>query len=302
MDYVLEFDEFVRSIKQNMDTKFSMFLGAGASVESGVPSAGECIWEWKRDIFISKNPVLAETHNNIKSEQVKRSIQNWLDNQGIYPQLNSEEEYSKYIEAAYKIADDRRKYFQHLIEGKNPSLGYHIIALLAENEIVKSVWTTNFDGLMLKTAHSYGIVPIEVTLESQDRIFRNDTDKELLCIALHGDYKYGPLKNTETELDNQSDVLVKALSHEIEKRNFIVLGYSGRDNSVMDALEKAYMEKGAGRIYWCGYGRDIPSKVQRFLEKINQSVFLASPKYSKMQNAFPKVAAGNSSFLHVSPA
>lgn len=88
-----------------MDTKFSMFLGAGASVESGVPSAGECIWEWKRDIFISKNPVLAETHNNIKSEQVKRSIQNWLDNQGIYPPLNSEEEYSKYIEAAYKIAD-----------------------------------------------------------------------------------------------------------------------------------------------------------------------------------------------------
>lgn len=56
-------------------------------------------------------------------------------------------------------------------------------------------------------------------MESQDRIFRNDTDKELLCIALHGDYKYGPLKNTETELDNQSDVLVKALSHEIEKIN-----------------------------------------------------------------------------------
>lgn len=36
----------------------------------------------------------------------------------------------------------------------------------------------------------------------------------------------------------------------------------------MDALERAYMEKGAGRIYWCGYGRDIPPKVQRFLEKL----------------------------------
>ena len=32
------------------------------------------------------------------------------------------------------------------------------------------------------------------------------------------------------------------------------------------------------------------------------SVFFATPKYLKMQNAFPKVAAGNSSFLHVSPA
>ena len=31
-------------------------------------------------------------------------------------------------------------------------------------------------------------------------------------------------------------------------------------------------------------------------------LFFATPKYLKMQNAFPKVAAGNSSFLHVSPA
>ena len=31
-------------------------------------------------------------------------------------------------------------------------------------------------------------------------------------------------------------------------------------------------------------------------------VFFATPKYLKMQNAFPKVATGNSSFLHVSPA
>lgn len=31
-------------------------------------------------------------------------------------------------------------------------------------------------------------------------------------------------------------------------------------------------------------------------------VFFATPNYQKMQNAFPKVAAGNSSFLQVSPA
>ena len=32
------------------------------------------------------------------------------------------------------------------------------------------------------------------------------------------------------------------------------------------------------------------------------NVFFATPNYQKMQNAFPKVAAGNSSFLHVPPA
>ena len=31
-------------------------------------------------------------------------------------------------------------------------------------------------------------------------------------------------------------------------------------------------------------------------------LFFATPKYLKMQTFFPKVAAGNSSFLHVSPA
>ena len=31
-------------------------------------------------------------------------------------------------------------------------------------------------------------------------------------------------------------------------------------------------------------------------------MFFATPNYPKMQNAFPKVAAGNSSFLHVPPA
>ena len=40
----LKFDEFIRSLKQNKDTKHSLLLGAGASVESGVPSATDCIW------------------------------------------------------------------------------------------------------------------------------------------------------------------------------------------------------------------------------------------------------------------
>lgn len=99
--------------------------------------------------------------------------------------MESLTEYERKVLSAYAEDYDvaTMQDFQHLIEGKCPSLGYHIIALLAENEIVKSVWTTNFDGLMLKTAHSYGLVPIEVTLESQDRIFRNDTDKELLCMV-----------------------------------------------------------------------------------------------------------------------
>ena len=112
------------------------------------------------------------------------------------------------------------------------------------------------------------ITPIEITLESQDRIYRKESNDELLCVALHGDYKYGPLKNTAEELDGQSDKFVDALKHQLTNRNLLVIGYSGRDKSLMDALKKAYCVSGAGRLYWCGYGSSIPTHVAAFINYV----------------------------------
>src|SRR5690606_19631290 len=132
---------------------------------------------------------------NYKNESVRKSIQNWLDNQGEYPPIDSPNEYSFYAEKAYPIADDRRKYFFSLIENKDPYIGYKLLCTLAEHNIVKSVWTTNFDGLIVRSAHQNKLTPIEVTLDNADRIYRNQSSKELLTIALHGDYKFSTLKN-----------------------------------------------------------------------------------------------------------
>ena len=97
-------------------------------------------------LFTSLNPTSANTFNNIKVDNVRVAVQNWLNSQMIYPPENSDEEYSFFAEKAYPIDDDRRKYFQHLVENKNPSLGYHLVAMLAEIGWIKSIWTTNFDG------------------------------------------------------------------------------------------------------------------------------------------------------------
>ena len=266
----IRFDQFLRSMKQNMDTPHALLLGAGASVESGIPSAVDCIWDWKKEIFLSQNPALIENYHNIKLESVRTAIQRWLDAQKIYPILDSNEEYSFYAENAYPISDDRRKYFQHLVDGKFPSLGYHLLAMLAEKELFKSIWTTNFDGLMVKCAYQYSITPIEITLESVDRIYRNEVKGELLCIALHGDYKYGKLKNTTGELDTQNEVFSKAISHELVNHDLIVLGYSGRDKSLMSALKKAYEIKGTGKLFWCGYGSNPNKEVQELVEYVNE--------------------------------
>ena len=91
-----------------------------------------------------------------------------------------------------------------------------------------------------------------------------------MCVALHGDYKYGALKNTEQELDSQDGELVKALRHELTNRDLIVFGYSGRDQSLMQALTQVYSERGTGKLFWCGYGQDAPEPVVTLINYANE--------------------------------
>ena len=267
----LEYDAFLRSFKRNVDVPYSFLLGAGSSISSGIQSAYDCIWEWKKDIYLSKNINSAEFYKNYKNESVRNSIQNWLDNQGNYPILDSSEEYSFYAEKAYPIPDDRRKYFFSLIESKEPYIGYRLLCLLAEHNIVKSVWTTNFDGLIVRSAHQNKLTPIEITLDNSDRIYRNQSSKELLTIALHGDYKFSTLKNTERELDNQDETFKEQFSAYHTDKNLIVVGYSGRDKSLMDAILSAFTKKGSGRLYWCGFGDQINEEVSSLISKIREA-------------------------------
>ncbi len=267
----LEYDAFLRSFKRNVDVPHSFLLGAGTSITSGIQSAYDCIWEWKKDIYLSKNINSAEFYKNYKNESVRKSIQNWLDNQGEYPPLDSTEEYSFYAEKAYPIPDDRRKYFFSLIENKEPYIGYKLLCLLAEHNIVKSVWTTNFDGLTVRSAHQNRLTPIEITLDNSERIYRNQSKKELLTIALHGDYKFSTLKNTEKELDNQNETFKEQFSNYHIDKNLVVIGYSGRDKSLMDAISLAFSKKGSGRLYWCGFGSQINKEVSKLILKIRES-------------------------------
>ena len=233
--YILEYDAFIRSIKQNKNVSHAVLLGAGASISSQIQSAADCIWEWKRDIYSSNNPNTTLIVSNFRSESVRRSIQAWLDGQGEYPMMGASDEYSFYAEKAYPIEADRQKYFEQLAYNKAPYIGYKLLCLLNNAGLIKSVWTTNFDGLTERAAHQMNITPICITLDDPERIFRNENSHELLYIALHGDYKYSKLKNTTHELDTQNNIFRDALKRYFVDKNLIVIGYSGRDKSLMNA-------------------------------------------------------------------
>ena len=263
----LSLSAFVRSVGVRRTTPHALFLGAGASITSGIPSAQSCIWEWKRHLFLTNNPGLEDQFAELSLLSVRRRIQQWLDRQGIYPIEGAVEEYGHFISECFPIADDRRAYFQDKVRSARPHIGYRLLCHLAQYDIIRSVWSTNFDGLPARAAASFTLTPLEVGIDSQNRIDRITQRGELLCVSLHGDYRYDKLMNTPNELQRQEEVIRNALVQEMRERPFIVCGYSGRDQSIMDALMAASSEKGPGTLYWCGYGDgDIPAPVAELIK------------------------------------
>lgn len=267
----LEFDSFLRSIKQNLDGSFGVLLGAGASISSGIQSANDCIWDWKASIYQTLSGNQQKLVDPKKSERSRMIIQQWLDAQNDFPQAGSPDEYSFYAERTYEIEADRIKYFQNLCQGKSPYIGYKLLCLLNKYGIVKSVWSTNFDGLVERAAQQANITPITINLDCVDRIYRTESSNELLYIALHGDYKYSTLKNTAKELDSQHEEFVAAMRRYFVDKSLIVIGYSGRDRSLMDAINQAFTDKGAGRLYWCGYGKNADPEIQNLIQNIRNA-------------------------------
>ena len=257
-DLILSLDAVVRSIGIRRTVPLSLFLGAGASISSGIPSALTCIWEWKRSIFLTNNPGLEEQFAELSLPGTRRRIQRWLDAQGRFPRDGDPDEYGFFIQQCFPIAEDRRGYFQTKIREARPHIGYQLLCHLAEANLVRSIWSTNFDGLVARAAATFSLTPLEVGIDSQQRLARPPAQRELLCVSLHGDYRYDALKNTPTELQTQETALLKVLTEQTSAAPLVVVGYSGRDRSIMDAFHAAYAAPGAGILFWCGFSDANP--------------------------------------------
>jgi hypothetical protein len=267
LDSSLSLDAFIRTIKINRKSPHAVFLGAGASISSNVIPASTCIWHWKSEIFQSNVPGMAHHIHDLALSSIQEKIQKWLNTEGGYPTLNAPEEYSFYVERCYPSPTARRQFFQNLIARAVPHVSYHLLCKLAEEGIIRSVWTTNFDQLAARAAAHSEVTPIEIGLDTPDRVVRFPQEGELLCVALHGDYRYDALKNTEAELRHQDEKLRTDLVRHLTDFSLIVIGYSGRDHSIMQALTEVYSKPGAGILYWCGYGDvEPPQAVQALID------------------------------------
>jgi NAD-dependent SIR2 family protein deacetylase len=259
----MTFDQeaLIRSI--SISTKKYMFLlGAGTSASSGVPTASQCIWEWKKQIYLSSNPkVTPYLFLDVNLPNTQKIIQEWIDKQGKFPPLRDDSEYEFYVQYAYPKVEDRRSYFETIIKKTIPHVGYKALALLLNTLKTKFVWTTNFDSLTNKARkpeHTTIIREIGLDTSSRANDIRED-DESAYVISLHGDYRYDALCNTSEETQTLEMNIKESMAKLLENNPLIVIGYSGRDKSIMSLLESCSTKEKFSGLYWCVRKGEIPS-------------------------------------------
>ena len=252
-EHPMGIDALIRSMGVNQPCRHMLFLGAGASITSGIKSGWSCIWEWKLEIFLSAQPHISPALLGDPSlSHVQERIQAWLDATGGFPQAGSDGEYEFYAERCYPAPRDRRKYFENLISGASPSLGYQLLGLLIETGHFRWIWSTNFDDLVDRGRSGDRRRTVrQVGMDSRSRILAAEPDDRALHhMLLHGDYRYDHLRNTAAETRSLDEEFRRELVRQCATYSLVVVGYSGRDRSVMDALTEAYSQPGEGGLYW----------------------------------------------------
>lgn len=225
---------------------FVLFLGAGASKSSGVKSAGDMVDEWR--VQYSK------MYGSDEDQTEFLKSKSWY---------NSGEEYSRLFEALYDHAGQRREYVESCVKDARPSWGYIYLVNLLSNQIFNTVFTTNFDDLLNEACYLFSnrTRPIVCAHDASIKYVRI-TSKRPKIIKLHGDFLFDNIKNTISELETLEDNTKEKFRQFSSEYGLIVMGYSGRDRSVMDTISTLLKTESnfPNGVYWCIRPDTVPNE------------------------------------------
>jgi len=248
-------------------------FGAGSSVSAGVPSAYDLTWDFKRRIYCAEQAYPLALFNNLTDKGIREQIQNYFDTQGNCPPFDSSEEYSYYFERAFASPRDRSEYIAKQTSGMQLTYGHKVMGILMKQGHLNMIFTTNFDKAFENIASSQ-FQKLEswyaADLDSGDNGMKFfQTGKRPLIVKLHGDYFSDKIKNTSSELQSQDKKLRDILSISLDTNGLCVMGYSGRDQSIMDVLHESIKKPSAfsNGLFW--FNRAGSQPLPEVLDLIN---------------------------------
>ena len=238
-------DEFVRRLRQLLENEvmLAFFLGAGASISSGIPGASVLTEHWLQRLFEIE-----------RSES--EAFEEWREgNVGGFDPNNPAVSYSTVMRRLFPTRAERQEEIERVVVGRDPGFAYTSLAQLLTHEShgprCNIVLTTNFDDLLADALYLFTRVkPLVVTHEALVGYAAVGRSRPTI-IKLHGDAMLEP-RNIDDELAELPEAIIKALEDHLRSRALVFIGYGGHDVGVTNALTRLPDNIITHGIYWIG--------------------------------------------------
>ena len=236
--------EFVRRFRHavtRQETSFVWLMGAGCSVSSGIPTADEAVRSWLKDLKYLETGQEAD----LEGWACKRFVGYDPDRPGRV--------YGEVLEALFYTEQDRRRELERMMKVAEPGFGYATLAQLMTHEKwggrCSVAVSTNFDDLAADALHLYSQRRPQVfTHESLNRRTPISPNAPTV-VKIFGD-AHLPRGEGGSNRPQLNPEVLERLREQMTETGLIIVGYGGRDESVLDMLEGLPSGAPAGGVFW----------------------------------------------------
>lgn len=253
-----------------------LLLGAGASISSGVPAAGETVNRAAKWAYCKTHGRSTMDPGVVDSDWVP-----WMESQSWFRTgISLADQYPVAIDHLLGISNDKREFFEQLISrGVQPREGYRALARILNNGWIATVLTTNFDHCLYRATILEAAPPhlVEIRTPSDWARF-NASPANPQLIHIHGSVEHYSDMNLAEDVASLDPKIVDGLKPLLRDHPLIVVGYRGTEASVMADLfhdQADYAQGFNNGVFWCDLKRSIeiplPHLVQRFADRIGSN-------------------------------
>jgi hypothetical protein len=256
--------------------KTIFLVGAGCSVTSGIPSAIKIAQHMTLE---AEQRLLGQDHGNdfmaAYNNLVNRGRLTYAGGGATDPNGDVDwyQVYDEMFRRHYAVPDDTRELFDAIIQKAGGRINWAHLCLgeLASRKFISTVLTTNFDQLVLAGMVRAGILPVVCDgLESLNRIAGSPLHTQL--IELHGSRHTYLLRNRPEDLIKVRQEAAGAIQKLLQPAaNFVVVGYGGREDGVMDILIEAARIFRDKNIFWVQYSTKLDDLSPKAVELLGTS-------------------------------
>jgi tetratricopeptide (TPR) repeat protein len=228
---------FMRIInKSRLGRRFCFIIGAGASIQSGIPTGAELVKKWLEEL---REMYDDEELEKWKEEEDIKGLENG-EAARYYPQIY-EKRFSSDPEEGYFCLED-------IIERKEPSFGYSVLAKILAETHHNVVITTNFDSLVEDALFIYTNKRPLVCGHEALAGFISPIMRRPLIAKIHRDVLLAPISDPQgTRI--LAEGWKKSLANIFKFYTPVIIGYGGNDGSLMGFLNA--LEPIDGGMFWC---------------------------------------------------